>query len=122
MSLGKTNENRSLQEFILVSPAPAETAVKMSRNYRYVYYCNLESDTHNKLLTKKLYYHYFYTTFTANHLFDPDLHGEENRRSYNHPWSLTVLNNFPTVEKKTVAIKVVESHDCTLHQCCNARS
>ena len=34
MTLGKTNENRSIQEFILVSPAPVDTAVKMSRAFR----------------------------------------------------------------------------------------
>ena len=34
MQAGKMNENQSIQEFILTSPAPVETAVKMSRNFR----------------------------------------------------------------------------------------
>ena len=34
MALGKMNENKSIQEFILVSPAPVDTAVKMSRAFR----------------------------------------------------------------------------------------
>ncbi len=34
MLLGKTTENRAIQEFVLVSPAPVDTAVKMSRSFR----------------------------------------------------------------------------------------
>ena len=34
MAMGKTNDNRSIQEYILVSPAPVDTAVKMSRAFR----------------------------------------------------------------------------------------
>ena len=34
MQIGKMNNNKSLQEFILVSPAPVDTAAKMSKHFR----------------------------------------------------------------------------------------
>ena len=34
MVVGKGNSNKSIQEFILVSPAPVDTAAKMSKHYR----------------------------------------------------------------------------------------
>ncbi len=34
MSMGKMNDNKSIQEFILVSKAPVDTAVKMSKAFR----------------------------------------------------------------------------------------
>lgn len=34
MVLAKLNENKSIQEFVLVSKAPVETAVKLSKQFR----------------------------------------------------------------------------------------
>ena len=34
MMVGKMNDNISIQEFILVSKAPVETAVKLSKHFR----------------------------------------------------------------------------------------
>ena len=34
MVLGKVNNNKSIEEFVLVSPAPVETAVKLSKHFR----------------------------------------------------------------------------------------
>lgn len=34
MVVGKMNKNRSIQEFILLSPAPVDTAAKLSKNFR----------------------------------------------------------------------------------------
>ena len=34
MVLAKLNDNRSIQEFVLVSKAPVETAVKLSKQFR----------------------------------------------------------------------------------------
>ena len=34
MNIGKLNDNQSIQEFILVSPAPVDTAANMSKAFR----------------------------------------------------------------------------------------
>ena len=34
MVLGKMNENKSIEEFVLVSKAPVETAAKLSKHFR----------------------------------------------------------------------------------------
>ncbi|KAK3089890.1 hypothetical protein FSP39_007395 [Pinctada imbricata] len=49
MVCGKNNNNKCIQEFILLSPAPVETAAKMSRNFRLL--AGKEKERSRDLLT-----------------------------------------------------------------------